>query len=607
MWGQLRLLGPVELIVDGDVVAIGGPRQRAIFAFLALNAGSTVLASKVIDAVWGDAAPSSVGKSFTTMLARLRRSVERCGFTIEYTGGGYRCELPRDGLDVDVFARSFDDAVADLAVGNATAAVHRLRAGLQLWRGDPMEDLADYPFVADVAAALTARRGASEDALANALVQMGVFNEAISLLQGQIAATPYDERRWASLIRTLASAGRQRDALQEFQRIRGQLRDELGIEPGHALRMVERDVLDQLTGRPTALRSGVPFVGRIAALETLQQLLDVASQGAPRAALLEGEPGIGKSALASEFARRAHRGGAVVLDVVCTRSDAVPLRLLSNAVRAALITHTAGQRLAELARVLDTLLDGALTTKDDLTALSRRLAYAIEQACGELARFWPLVVVLDNVQWADAMSLGIVRTLLSAPERPLLLIATLRTTDSNAATSTHFFNDLTQVVAVEHVRLAPLACDEVAALVHAIAPLREEEQAVAAIERASGGNPLYVSQLALLMQSTGGHFPRVLPRSLQILLRERVNDLPAECRRMLDIAAVVGEEFSIEVVASVARRDPLEVAALLDDTHRAGIVRESDTLDRYAFVHGLIRQAVYEEMDEARRARLHDA
>src|SRR3954469_21976195 len=134
--GQLRLLGSVELSRDGTTIPLGGPHQRAILAFLALNAGSTVVAPPLIDAGWGERTPASVAKSLTTLLSRVRHATNGSGISIEHTGVGYCCDLPADALDVKLFERACDEAAADLAVGHADLAVRRWRAALELWRGD---------------------------------------------------------------------------------------------------------------------------------------------------------------------------------------------------------------------------------------------------------------------------------------------------------------------------------------------------------------------------------------------------------------------------------------------------------------------------------------
>ena len=143
---QLRLLGPVELVLDDEPLKIGGERQRAVLACLAVHSRSTVLTEALIDAVWGDAAPTSVDKSLTTLLARLRKPLVRCGGTIEHTGAGYRLTMPDDAIDVLCFDQLVAAARADAATGRHEAAVGRLRArwssgGERPWPTWPMRRL----------------------------------------------------------------------------------------------------------------------------------------------------------------------------------------------------------------------------------------------------------------------------------------------------------------------------------------------------------------------------------------------------------------------------------------------------------------------------------
>ena len=191
---QLLLLGPVELFLDDEPLQIGGERQRAVLACLAVHSRSTVLTEALIDAVWGDAAPTSVDKSLTTLLARLRKPLVRCGGTIEHTGAGYRLTMPDDAIDVLCFDQLVAAARADAATGRHEAAVGRLRAALELWRGAPMADVADAPFVAAAASYLQAQRIEAEDAFVQALIHTGA--RQVVFVEGLPKAKDGKVQRW---------------------------------------------------------------------------------------------------------------------------------------------------------------------------------------------------------------------------------------------------------------------------------------------------------------------------------------------------------------------------------------------------------------------------
>jgi DNA-binding SARP family transcriptional activator len=592
------------LVRDRTTVPIGGPHQRAILAFLALNAGSTVVASRLIDAVWGDRAPASVAKSLTTLISRVRHATNGSGISIDHTGVGYCCDLPADALDVKVFERACDEAASDLSVGNASLAVRRWRAALELWRGDAMEDIGEFPFVQHARDALVARRVAAENSLVTALVQVGDLGGAIELSRRLVEATPFDEHRWAALVRVLASAGRQREALETYRRVRTLLRDELGIEPSHELRRAERDVLDQLQRAPRRSHSGGPFIGRAVALDVMRNAVDSLARGEPRVLAIDGEPGIGKTALATEFARRSELDGVLVLDVSCARSDTIPLGAYARALRGLQFSGP-GQPVARAAIESWPLGDDTAPSDDQWWYHRQRLSHWAEESATNLAQRAPLAIVLDNAQWADDLTLGVMQALATASSVPVLLVVLMRSDDQGADSAKQLLRDISTFVPVDYITLEPFSRDEIVALVHALGCSSDEPELIDPIMHASGGNPLYATQFALLIHATTGTLPSALPKTLETVLRGRVADLSSPCRQLLEFASVLDDEFSSELLSLVTGRPVLDIAADIDEARRAGVVRVGSAGDRYTFAHGLIRQAVYDGLGEALQSSLH--
>ena len=600
---RLGLLGPVELVVGDEAQRIGGARQRALLAYLALNSRVTVPALALLDAVWGDAAPPSVGKSLTTLLARLRKPLERCGGTITHTGAGYLFTVPEDAIDVHRFEQFLAGAKADAATGRYDLAASRLRSALGLWRGAPLADVADAPFAGASAAQLNHRRIEAEDDFVDALIRTGELAEAVAISRQLVEMTPFHEGRWAVLVRTLARSGHQAAALDEYQRARSLLLDELGIEPSARLREAELEVLDQRVDSVRAA-AGRPFlahfIGRSGELEALTEMLG----DPPRAAVITGETGIGKTALATEFARRAAREGVLVAHCACVRDDPIalgPLASALEALRGERFGHDAGgsDRRPEPGERHD-----AGDARPEIEVVIHQRQRSVVEACQWITRSAPLLVVLDDAQWADPVTLSMLRQLMAAVPR-LLLVATVRSEDVHASRCRQVFEELARAVRVDTITLTPFSADEVGALVHSQAHFPGISSAIGSIERASGGNPLYASQLAQLLQSTGGVLPDLLPGGIRELMRARLRDLSDECRRILDAASVWRGNFSIETLAAATGREPLAVATLLTEARRSGIVRPTESFDEYEFVHGLVEQVVRDDLEPSYRVRLH--
>jgi len=139
MAAQFRILGPVEVLLDGEPAALGAPKQRALLAMLLVNRGRVVSTEQLVDALWGDAPPDSSVQSLQVYVHGLRRALGR--ERIETAGRGYRAAVAEDELDLDRFQRALERGRAALATGQADDAAEELRQALALWRGPALATL----------------------------------------------------------------------------------------------------------------------------------------------------------------------------------------------------------------------------------------------------------------------------------------------------------------------------------------------------------------------------------------------------------------------------------------------------------------------------------
>jgi predicted ATPase/class 3 adenylate cyclase len=230
--------------VDGTELRVpGAAKERAVLAILALRAGKAVAVTELIYGLWGETPPRSAVKTLQAYVSALRRNFlsER----IETVAGGYRLAIEPESVDVVVFEHILREASDALAGGDPRVAVTRVGQALQMWRGEPLGDLADHPAgTAEIARLVELRRG-GEELSADARLAMGEHNAVIGDLEAAVAAEPLRERRWAQLMVALYRAGRQADALRAYQRLRGALADELGLEPSGETRSLEAAILAQ--------------------------------------------------------------------------------------------------------------------------------------------------------------------------------------------------------------------------------------------------------------------------------------------------------------------------------------------------------------------------
>lgn len=353
--------------------------------------------------------------------------------------------------------------------------------------------------------------------------------------------------------------------------------------------------------------------------------------------LLSGEAGVGKSTVAAEVARQAYDRGACVLFGHCEEDLATPYQMFGealtqwvrNADDAELRAHVAGYG-ADLVRVVPALA----TRVPDLPPsratdpeTERFLLFAsVVGLLTTLSARHPVVVVLDDLQWADKGSLLLLGHLAATELAPnVLVIGTFRDSGlSHADALRAALGVLYRHPGVSRVELDGLDDQGVVALLEAIAGYtleRDDEIALAhAVYRETDGNPFFVSQVVQhlvengsLQQDASGRWfaaesfdPAMLPDSVREVIGGRVVRLGPSAGRLLSLASVIGRDFDLTVLAEAAMTAEDEVLDLLDDAGAAALVRESsDTPGQYSFTHALIQHTLYEDLGPTRRARAH--
>jgi DNA-binding SARP family transcriptional activator/pimeloyl-ACP methyl ester carboxylesterase len=241
---DVRLLGPVELgWVDGTVSTLGSARVRTALAALAAKAGLVVDADALIDAMWGADPPAGARHTLHVHVSTLRRSLGARPSPLESRPSGYLLRLAPGQLDSERFEELAAAGRAELASGRPGMAADLLERALRLWRGPAFGDVPWERFAAAQVARLDeARRWAEEDRV-DAELALGHAETAAGLSRAMIEDDPYRERRWCQSMLALYRCGRQAEALDMFALARSRFRDDLGIEPGDALRELQHQVL----------------------------------------------------------------------------------------------------------------------------------------------------------------------------------------------------------------------------------------------------------------------------------------------------------------------------------------------------------------------------
>src|SRR3954454_13223501 len=228
---NVHLLGPLEVRLDGRPVPLGAPKQRAVLAMLALEVSRTVSADRLAEGLWGERPPPSAAKMVQLYVSQLRRLTAGNGAEIVTRGRGYELRLTEGEVDAVCFERLLLQA--------------RPREALALWRGEPLSDVVDAPFAAAEGRRLEDLRVRPAEMAIDADLAAGREREVLAELEALLEAQPLREGLHAQRMLALYRSGRQAEALAAYREARSLLVEQVGVEPGHDLRRLERAILAQ--------------------------------------------------------------------------------------------------------------------------------------------------------------------------------------------------------------------------------------------------------------------------------------------------------------------------------------------------------------------------
>jgi class 3 adenylate cyclase len=373
---------------------------------------------------------------------------------------------------------------------------------------------------------------------------------------------------------------------------------------------------------PFLVDEPAPLVGRDAELEELGRCWRNARSGRRSVAVLVGEPGIGKTRLATEFCRAAYAEGALVLLGRCYEESLVPYQSFVEALRH-YVSETpldelrlqVGPHRATLARLVPELADpGASVSTSGVGESQERDQFLLFESVASLVRAvaeeHPLILVLDDLHWADGPTLLLFRHLVRSTEgAPLLILGTYRETEVDEAHPLgQALAELRRARALDTVALRGLGERDVAELISSQAGHPAPVTVAQSIVDRTEGNPFFVEELIRDVGSEGDFDDALtrIPESVKDLLLRRLRRLDDDAKRLLTYAAVSGREFELEVLEPVAGMPADRIAESLERAIAGHIIEEStSSIGRYSFAHALIRDTIYEQLSLTRRAQLH--
>ena len=651
---RIHLFGDLELWRDGQIVpAEDWPSRKAcqLFKVLATHRQRAVSSDQLIDWLWPDLDPASARNSLWVAISHLRRTLEPdktgrgASAFIRTEPPGYRF-APEQGceIDVDIFMDRIQEGQACQRQERWTAAVDAYLTARALYRGgylagDPYEDWA-----------LAARERLHETyvemevRLAACFLTVGRTQDALDHARQALDHEPCRERAWQLMMEAYYRQGEQDQALRAFERCRAILAGELGVEPlpetmdlkVRMLRSPPRPQRPPSAALPLTPSLRLPFVGREKEWATLSNVLQRALGGQGQLVLVSGEPGIGKTRLLEELAGLATARGAQVVLAACYETEQnLAYAPVVEALRALLLASPPRRppcppaQLAAVAELVPELRQNwpNLPSYQPLPpdAERTRLLTSLAQVIRLCSQGEPLVLLLDDLHWADPSSLRLIHYLArQTTGQPLLLVGTYRSTHLAGAQPLAILRQrLAQQGLVTELALSTFGEDDVVLLLRLLGSQETGDALAQRLYRETEGHPFFLAEIlrtaaqegrdvAAIAPETDLEGQWLLPPGVRAAVLGRLDRLAADERALLDHAAVIGREFALSLLAHFLDRPERVVAEQAERLCVRGFLRSRQPgrsleweRDRYEFGHDLIRRAAYEALSEPRRRLLH--
>ena len=657
---RIQLCGRLSVEIKGEQRAdlLRGKQVPLLLAYLLLNRTRYVGREELIGALWPNQAPRSQDAALRTLLSRLRSAVGPQSLTGK---NELLLTLPEPvWIDMEAAAVEVQRAEDTLDGGDARGAWALAQVPL---------NIASRGLLPGAQAAwLESRRRELEDIRRRALEVIG--RAGLSLGGSQLAsveraarnlidAEPYRESGYVLLMQSLDAQGNVAEGLRVFDQLRTLLRNELGTNPSPETMAVHERLLRAPAGRagatsapaeagaeagdgvPTAElqlpselrdRAEAPLVGRGRELTELEALWAAATGEVNpitggRIALIVGDAGIGKTRLAAELACRAHAQHAYVLPGRSSEDTLVPYQPFLEALRHYLLNvpltqlrATAREYGGELARLVPELRrrapDLPAPPEGEPETERYRLFEAVVALLSAISEHTPVLIVLDDLQWADRPTLLLLRHLARARDPVhLLILGTYRMAEPGAGAFADALADLHHERLVTEVHVSGLSERETAELVTIRTGQSPSRAFARALHAETEGNPFFIEEIVRHLAEAGvragdagaAELQRFgLPEGVKQVIARRIARLSKQTTEWLQVAAVIGRDFDASLLERVVSLDEDEFLDALDAALAAGVVvEESGELGRYRFSHTLIRETLYEGMSAPRRARTH--
>lgn len=630
---RLQILGPLRVWRGPRELDVGPHQQARVLAVLLARAEHPIPTSQLIELIWDGNAPTSALNVIHKYIGALRRTLEPSllarspGRHLLRRGNGYLFTAGPATVDISVFRSLVTDARRAAAEGLLDVALLHYEDALALWKGAAGDDLDHALAATDTFTALNAEFFEVCVTAADLAVALGVPQRVAGPLRIAAAVAPLHEPVHAALISVLGACGQQAEALDLFRIMRRRLADELGIEPGQALQRAHQRVLARQLPAASSGPDPAPllpdhssspstgFVGRVKERATAMEVIGAAAAGGTGVILVAGEPGIGKTRFCGELAAGASRRDVAVEWGNCLPTEGSPAMWPWLRVTESLLNRLPDDRRRHWqGGIIGRLLNpaSAEVPPNALDSGARfHLFERVTEVLAEAAARQPLVLIIDDLHWADVGSLELFAHLgARLPEGAALIGAFRDRAPAPRGELTRMLAATSRLPGLHRLRLTPLPAPQVAELISIETRGVPDSDAVREIHERSGGNPFFVRELTRLLTHREAYdFDAVsgVPATVRDVVLDRIADVIRndDDRTLLSAAALIGRTVDVKVLAQVAILDIHTCLRRLEPLDQLGILTATDNPFEVRFVHDLVREAVTDLVPPHRASGLH--
>jgi DNA-binding SARP family transcriptional activator len=629
---EIRLLGGFSVRRAGQEIPaseLGGRLGRTLIRILVTRRGTVVPVDVLAEALWPDRQPADPAANVAVLLSRVRRALGNPGVIAAATGGYLFAAGESCAVDAEFFLNCAERGRAHLDARRADAALKEFRAAADSWRGEPLPEDTYSDWSHEYRERLLRAYIQVLEGGARAALEVGEAAVAETLAARAVAREPLRETGHLLLMRALAVSGNKAAALATFDALKSLLADELGVEPSLGALELRQQVASGRFGvglrRPRPSRPALaaePVTAQLTFVGRQEELgiIDALFSGHGRSVVVvTGVGGSGKSRLLSEVTARTRLPVLAARAFRAEREEAwstartlfrEALSLDPDAVRG--ISDQAAVALTDLVpeiAELRPLLDAAIAPESRRALLLEGGTRLVSAALREDG-----VIVIDDLQWADASSLGLVRQVVRRRDQVHLMLAYRLEEVAQAQVALGFIAGLEDMATVSRIGLGPLS-------LHAITELVPDERLAKTIAEETDGTPLAVSEVLRLLGSEGVIEPgprgrwrtvsagadersRAVARAGQReAIRLRVDRLTPRCRTVLRLLALVGREVPARLLARAVGTSQRQVLEALDLISRIDLSAAGEA--GWGVSHDLIGEAVFEGLRPGEGAQLH--